>query len=108
MVANKVIERATGYSEWVSHLVTVEKKDAQKSLRLCIDPSELNKNLSNEHAYIPNFEDVSAKLNNMKYFTVLDLKDGYWHVKLDEKSKNLCTFATPFGNYRFLRLPLGI
>lgn len=108
LVASKVIEKATGYSEWVNHLVTVEKKDAQKSLRLCIDPSELNKNLSNEHAYIPNFEDVSAKLNNMKYFTVLDLKDGYWHVKLDEKSKKLCTFATPFGNYRFLRLPFGI
>lgn len=108
LVANKIIERATGYNEWVSHLVTVEKKDAQKSLRLCIDPSELNKNLTNEHAYIPNFEDVSAKLNNMKFFSVLDLKDGYWHVKLDEESKKLCTFATPFGNYRFLRLPFGI
>ncbi|XP_055309115.1 uncharacterized protein K02A2.6-like [Sitodiplosis mosellana] len=108
LVANKIIEKATGYCEWVNHLVTVEKKDAEKSLRLCIDPGELNKSIFNEHAFIPTFEDVSSQLNGMKYFTVLDLKDGYWHVKLDEESKKLCTFATPYGNYRFLRLPFGI
>lgn len=106
--SNRIIEKATGYCEWVNHLVTVEKKDAEKSLRLCIDPSELNKSIFNEHAFIPTFEDVSSRLNGMKYFSVLDLKDGYWHVKLDEESKKLCTFATPFGNYRFLRLPFGI
>ncbi|XP_055311607.1 uncharacterized protein K02A2.6-like [Sitodiplosis mosellana] len=108
LVANKIIEKATGYCEWVNHLVTVEKKDAEKSLRLCIDPGELNKSIFDEHAFIPTFEDVSSQLNGMKYFTVLDLKDGYWHVKLDEESKKLCTFATPYGNYRFLRLPFGI
>lgn len=108
LVANKIIEKANGYNEWVSHLVTVEKKDKEKSLRLCIDPCELNQNILNEHAYIPTFDDIASKLNGMQYFTVLDLKDGFWHVKLSEESKKLCTFATPFGNYRFLRLPFGI
>ena len=33
---------------------------------------------------------------------------GYWQLKLDEESSNLCTFNTPFGRYRFLRVPFGI
>lgn len=105
---NKIIEKTDEYSEWVNYLVTVEKKDAAKSLRLCLDPQHLNKNILDEHAYIPTFDDVSSKLKDMKYFTVLDLRDGFWHVKLDNESKKLCTFATPFGNYRFLRMPFGI
>ena len=33
---------------------------------------------------------------------------GYWHVVLDEKSSKLCTFDTPYGRYRWKRLPFGI
>ena len=38
----------------------------------------------------------------------LDLKEGFWHVKLSEKSSYLTTFWTPFGRYRWLRMPFGI
>ncbi|KAF0739490.1 Uncharacterized protein FWK35_00028159 [Aphis craccivora] len=41
-------------------------------------------------------------------FVRLDLKDGYYHIKLDKKSSKYCTFSTPFGNYRFLRLAFGL
>ena len=41
-------------------------------------------------------------------FTACDLRDGYWHVKLDEPPRKLTTFGTPFGRYRWLRLPFGI
>ena len=44
----------------------------------------------------------------MKIFTVIDMKDGYWHVKLSEESSYLCTFHTPWGRKRFLRMPFGI
>lgn len=44
----------------------------------------------------------------MKYFSVLNLKDGFWHVRLANESRKLCTFATPFGNYRYIRMPFGI
>lgn len=108
MVKNGIIEKVSGYSPWVNYLVTVEKKDADKSLRVCIDPQELNMNIENEHAYVPTYDDLASKLYDMKYFSVLDLKDGFWHVKLSPKSKDYCTFATPFGNYRFLRMPFGI
>ena len=108
MIKTGIIEKAKGFSPWVNHLVTVEKKDVEKSLRVCIDPKELNRSIENEHAYIPNFDEIASKLHDMKYFSVLDLKDGYWHVKLSPKSREYCTFATPYGNYRFLRMPFGI
>ena len=44
----------------------------------------------------------------MKVFTVVDMKDGYWHVKLSEESSYYCTFNTPWGRKRFLRMPFGI
>lgn len=103
MEKNGIIEKASGYSPWVNYLVTTEKKDKEKSLRICIDPQELNMNIENEHAYIPTFDDLASKLHGMKHFSVLDLKDGFWHVKLSPKSKEYCTFATPFT-----RLPFGI
>ena len=36
------------------------------------------------------------------------MKDSYWHVKLDDESSYLCTFNTPWGRKRFLRMPFGI
>ena len=42
------------------------------------------------------------------FFSVVDTKKGYWHVALDHESSLLCTFNTPFGRYRFKRLPFGI
>lgn len=44
----------------------------------------------------------------MKYFSVMDMKEVFYHIELDDGSADLCTFITPFGRYRFLRLPFGI
>ena len=46
--------------------------------------------------------------NDAKFFTLVDAKKGYWHVPLDEASSYLTTFSTPFGRFRFLRLPFGL
>ena len=44
----------------------------------------------------------------MKHFTILDMKYGYWHILLTLQSCMLTTFNTPFGRYRYLRLPFGL
>jgi hypothetical protein len=93
-------------TEWVNSLVITEKKDG--SLRLCLDPKDLNKNIQREHFQIPTFEDVVTRLGGKKVFSILDQKDSYWQVVLDEESSKLCTFNTPFGRYRFKRMPFGI
>ena len=40
--------------------------------------------------------------------TKLDASSGYWQIKVDQESSKLLTFNTPFGRYRFLRLPYGV
>lgn len=51
---------------------------------------------------------MSTALSGKEWFTVLDLKNGFYHVELDESSSKPCTFNSPFGNYRFKRLPFGL
>ena len=93
-------------TEWVSNLVTVEKKSG--ALRLCLDSRPLNAAIKRERHAIPTPSDVQAQLSGKQVFTVVDMKDGYWHVKLSEESSYLCTFNTPWGRKRFLRMSFGI
>jgi hypothetical protein len=51
---------------------------------------------------------LKQDLKGAEYFTVLDLKDGFWHIELDGNSKKLCTFNSPFGLWQFNRMPFGI
>ena len=53
-------------------------------------------------------QEIASEFSGKKIFSTLDLKDGYWQIQLDEKSSLLCTFNTPFGRYRFTRMPFGI
>ena len=93
-------------TEWVSNIVIVEKKNG--SLRLCLDPKPLNEAIKRERHNIPTPADVQSQLSGKTIFTVVDMKDGYWHVKLSDESSYYCTFNTPWGRKRFLRMPFGI
>lgn len=61
-----------------------------------------------QHYSIPTPEDVRSRLAGKSIFSILDEKDGYWQIKLDEPSSKFCTFNTPWGWFRFLRLPFWI
>ena len=39
---------------------------------------------------------------------ILETRNGYWNVGLDEQSTYFTTFNTPFGRYQFLRMPFGL
>lgn len=47
-------------------------------------------------------------MSDAKFFTLVDAKKGYWHLPLDEPSSYLTTFGTPFGRFRFTRLPYSL
>lgn len=49
-----------------------------------------------------------AKLAGSQVVSKLDASSGFWQLPLDENSKLLTTFITPFGRFRFNRLPFGI
>ena len=57
---------------------------------------------------MPTIEDIATRLHGAKVFTVLDVRNGFWHVSLDEASSFLMTFQTPFGRYHWKRMPFGI
>ncbi|PIK55356.1 hypothetical protein BSL78_07726 [Apostichopus japonicus] len=57
---------------------------------------------------MPTLEDILPDLSKAQVFSVFDAKHGFWHVKLDNESSLLTTFNTPFGRYRWLRLPFGL
>ncbi|XP_035220341.1 uncharacterized protein LOC118193370 [Stegodyphus dumicola] len=61
---------------WVSNLVIIEK--ANGSLRICLDPQDLNKAIKREHVLIPTIEEILPKLCNKSIYSVLDLKDGFF------------------------------
>ena len=77
-------------------------------VRLCLDPKPLNKALRRNHYPLPTLDDVLPNLSHSSLFSVADTKDGFWHVELDEESSYLTMFGTPFGRYRYLRMPFGI
>ncbi|GBN26985.1 Retrovirus-related Pol polyprotein from transposon 17.6, partial [Araneus ventricosus] len=104
--ADKIISKVNKPTDWVQSLVIVEKPNG--SLRLCLDPRDLNRVIKREHHLIPSAEDIISRLEGKKLFTVLDLKDGFWQVPLDNESSDLCTFNTPHGRYKFNVLPFGI
>lgn len=93
-------------TEWVNSLVIVSIKDGD--VRLCIDLKDLNEVVVRQPFNIPTFEEIVSKLFGLTVFSTLDNKNGFYHVKLTDKSSKLCTYNTPFGRYRFLRLSYGL
>lgn len=106
MEKSGIIAKVDVPTPWVNSLVCVEKRDG--SLRICLDPKDLNKAVMREHHKIPTMEDIAFRFTGMKYFTILDMKHGYWHIPLSKESSLLTTFNTPFGRYCYRRLPFGL
>ena len=87
-------------ADWVNSMVMTEKKNGD--VRICIDPKDLNMAIKREHFQIPTKEEILGELAGAKYFSKMDATAGFHQLELDEKSN------TPFGRYRYLRLPMGI
>ena len=101
-----IIERECHPTDWLSAIVTVQKSNGK--LRVCIDPKPLNKALKRTHYSFPVLDDILPRLSKARVFSICDVSSGFWHVELDESSSRLTTFATPFGNFRWKRLPFGV
>uniref|UniRef100_A0A8C7UJR4 ribonuclease H n=1 Tax=Oncorhynchus mykiss TaxID=8022 RepID=A0A8C7UJR4_ONCMY len=71
-------------------------------------PKRLGQGYQTSHYPLPTLDGITHKLAGAHYFSVMDARSGYWAIKLTEESSKLKTFNTPFGRYRFRRLPFGI
>ncbi|XP_055523239.1 uncharacterized protein K02A2.6-like [Wyeomyia smithii] len=106
MVKQHIISPVDYPTDWVNNMQIVEKPNG--SLRICLDPKPLNACIKREYFLIPTAEDILGRLNGKRVFTVLDLRNGFWQMELDPKSADLTTFMTPFGRYKWNRVPFGI
>ena len=106
MESNGILAKVEQPTEWVNSMVVETKENGD--LRICLDPKDLNDAILREHYPIPVLDEITPELAGSDTFTKLDAKDGYWHIRLDEKSSYMTTFNTPFGRYRYLRLPFGL
>ena len=87
------------YTEWTSSIFPGRKVNG--SIRLCLDPKDLNKNTEGNQDYTRTIDDLSAELYSSKYFTLMEVKLGYWMVQLDKESSLLTTFNTPWLQLTF-------
>ncbi|XP_046330984.2 uncharacterized protein K02A2.6-like [Haliotis rufescens] len=106
LVKMNIITPVTDPTDWISAMVVVVKPNGK--IRLCIDPKPLNEALKRSHYLMPTIDDILPELANAKYFTLADAKNGFWHIVLDKESSLLTTFETPWGRFRWLRMPFGI
>ena len=93
---------------WCHPMVVVPKKGKDEP-RITVDLTGLNKYVKRPvyPARVPR-ELVARIPKGMRYFTSLDSRHGYYQVELDEQSKELVTFLTEWGPYRFRRNVMGL
>ena len=106
IVSQEVLTPVSEPTPWISSMVVVPKQNGK--LRICLDPKDLNYAVRREHYPLPTIEDIATRLHGAKLFSILDVQNGFWRICLDEKSSMITTFNTPFGRYRWKRLPFGI
>ena len=101
-----VITKVTGPTDWVSSLAFSRKPNGK--LRICLDPKDLNRASKRTYHKLPTLEEITHQFGGARVFSKLDARHGYWSIELDTESSYLTTFNSPFGRYRFLRLPFGL
>ena len=94
-----IVEKDTGSHHSPNH--TIKKK-----LRICLDPKDLNEALQRE-PYTHSVDEITAKLQGMTVFTIVNFKKGYWMVVLHPDSRKLTCMALPCGRFQWTQLPMG-
>lgn len=108
MLDDRIIEPSI--SEYNSPILLVPKKSAsaQNNVRLVVDFRGINKKLISDKFPLSRIDDILDQLGRARWFSVIDLASGFHQIPLEENSRNITSFSTDFGTYRFTRLPFGL
>ena len=106
LLANDIIERVDGPTRWLNPVVVVPK--ANNEIRMCLDMRVANTAIERGRYPIPTVDEILQGLNGSTVFSKIDLKWGYHQLELDTTSRDITTFATHSGLFRYKRLFFGI
>ena len=88
--------------DWCSKVVLTPKKDGE-SVRASLDMTDVNKYIKRTRHTIPTQWDLETRLNGAKFFSHLNMNDGYMQLELVEESRKLTMFSTHIADSNISR-----
>ncbi|UYV71047.1 K02A2.6-like, partial [Cordylochernes scorpioides] len=101
-----IIAQVNVATEWCAPTVIAGKPNGDK--QLCVDLSRLNEHVQREVHPMPVVEHMLGQLGEARFFSKLDANSGFHQIPLSPDCQHLTTFITPFGRYKYCRMPFGI
>jgi hypothetical protein len=93
-------------SSWGAPVLFVEKKDSSK--RLVVDYRSLNEVTIKNKYPLHNINDLFDQLKGGKVFSKIDLRSGYFQLKIREQDIAKTTFTTRYGLYEYTIMSFGL
>jgi len=75
---------------------------------MCIDYRSLNEVTIKNKYPLPRIDDLFDQLQGAKYFSKIDLRSGYYQLKIRPSDVPKITFVTHYGQYEFTVMPFGL
>ncbi|CAG2207429.1 unnamed protein product [Mytilus edulis] len=104
MLEANIIRRSN--SNYSSPVVLVDKKD--KTTRFCIDFRSLNSSTLAIRYPLPVIDDILTLLGAAKFYSLIDLRAGFWQIKMAEEDKSKTAFVCHKGLFEFNVMPFGL
>ena len=83
-------------------------KKGDGSLRFCVDYRGLNEMTIKNRYPLPLIQETLARLQKAKWYTKLDLREGYYHLRIAEGDEWKTAFRTRYGHFEYQVMPFGL
>ena len=104
LLQDDIIEKCNG--PWSLPIIVIPVKKTDGSKCLCVDFRKLNHFTVDEDYYMP-LIDVLDQVEGGKYLSKIDLTKGFYQITVKPDDRDKASFCTPWGKFKFKRMPFG-